>query len=178
MKLFAAVVVAVLACANAESPLFFQEELVDHVNSLKTTWVAGINRRFQGVPLDVIKNQMGVLEGGEVLPVKDDIAEDIPDSFDARTVWPACPSIGEVRDQGSCGSCWVSDLKWVLSSANLIHCACFIFIYFIYLFHLFIYLQAFGAVEAMTDRYCIHFNQTAHISAEDLNSCCKSCGNG
>ena len=40
------------------------------------------------------------------------------------------------------------------------------------------WVQAFGAVEAMTDRYCIHFNQTAHVSAEDLMACCKSCGNG
>lgn len=41
--------------------------------------------------------------------------------------------------------------------------------------------QAFGAVEAMTDRYCIHSNgtQTPRISAEDLLSCCGSqCGQG
>lgn len=31
---------------------------------------------------------------------------DLPDTFDARTQWPNCPSIQEVRDQGSCGSCW------------------------------------------------------------------------
>ena len=27
----------------------------------------------------------------------------VPDSFDARTQWPNCPSISEIRDQGSCG---------------------------------------------------------------------------
>lgn len=31
---------------------------------------------------------------------------DIPESFDSRTAWPHCPTIGEIRDQGSCGSCW------------------------------------------------------------------------
>ena len=31
---------------------------------------------------------------------------DIPESFDARKAWPECPSIGEIRDQGNCGSCW------------------------------------------------------------------------
>lgn len=39
---------------------------------------------------------------------------------------------------------------------------------------------AFGAVEAMTDRYCIHSNgtNTPHISAEHLLSCCDQCGDG
>ena len=39
-------------------------------------------------------------------------------------------------------------------------------------------LQAFGAVEAMSDRYCSFYNETVRISAEDLNSCCESCGMG
>lgn len=33
--------------------------------------------------------------------------EDLPENFDARTNWDKCPTIGEIRDQGSCGSCWV-----------------------------------------------------------------------
>ena len=33
---------------------------------------------------------------------------DIPESFDSRTKWPHCESIGEIRDQANCGSCWVS----------------------------------------------------------------------
>jgi cathepsin B len=38
---------------------------------------------------------------------------------------------------------------------------------------------AFGAVEAMSDRYCIHLKKTnLSISAQDLNSCCTSCGFG
>lgn len=41
-------------------------------------------------------------------------------------------------------------------------------------------VQAFGAVEAMSDRVCIASggNANAHISAEDLLSCCTSCGMG
>jgi len=30
----------------------------------------------------------------------------IPATFDARQQWPSCTTIGNIRDQGSCGSCW------------------------------------------------------------------------
>ena len=39
-------------------------------------------------------------------------ATDIPDEFDAREKWGSmCPSLHEVRDQGSCGSCWVMQFR-------------------------------------------------------------------
>ena len=41
-----------------------------------------------------------------------------------------------------------------------------------------LHVQAFGAVEAMSDRYCIQLNLNLHISAQDLLSCCKTCGSG
>ena len=34
---------------------------------------------------------------------------EVPDTFDAREEWPNCPTTKEVRDQGACGSCWVSE---------------------------------------------------------------------
>ena len=40
--------------------------------------------------------------------------------------------------------------------------------------------QAFGAVESMSDRICIHSSgkKNAHISSEDLLTCCSECGMG
>lgn len=35
-------------------------------------------------------------------------ADDIPAFFDSRTKWPNCHTITNIRDQGQCGSCWVS----------------------------------------------------------------------
>lgn len=34
------------------------------------------------------------------------IRDDLPENFDSRVNWPNCPTIQEIRDQGSCGSCW------------------------------------------------------------------------
>ncbi|RCN47342.1 hypothetical protein ANCCAN_06630 [Ancylostoma caninum] len=31
---------------------------------------------------------------------------EIPESFDARSQWPDCPSLRNIRDQANCGSCW------------------------------------------------------------------------
>jgi cathepsin B len=44
----------------------------------------------------------------------------------------------------------------------------------------FLKFQAFGAVEAMSDRICIHSDASVkvRISAEDLNDCCYDCGDG
>ena len=87
-----------------------QEDIVNYVNSLDTTWTAGVNSRFLGLSKEEIQWQMGTfLEGGSVLPVKNVEAKDLPDNFDARTNWPNCPTISEIRDQGSCGSCWVCE---------------------------------------------------------------------
>lgn len=122
--------------------------IIDEVNSLQTTWKAGHN--FENIDLEYIQGLCGTLDdpNRSQLPVHRNLfAMDLPDSFDAREKWgDICPSTKEVRDQGSCGSCW-----------------------------------AFGAVEALTDRICIHSNgeHKPHISAENLLACCGIwCGFG
>ena len=46
------------------------------------------------------------------LPYKREISDyeiALPTEFDSRNAWPKCSSLWEIRDQGSCGSCWVSN---------------------------------------------------------------------
>ena len=47
--------------------------------------------------------------------------QDIPASFDARTQWPDCPSLKEIRDQGHCGSCWAFGAVTAMSDRICIH---------------------------------------------------------
>lgn len=98
------------------------KNLAEEVNSKNTTWKAGHNKRFNYMSKSAIKGLMGALDDPELktFPLKDDVQNDLPDTFDPRTQWPGCDSLKEIRDQANCGSCW-----------------------------------AFGAAEAMSDRWCI-----------------------
>lgn len=120
-------------------------KMTDHINKANTTWTAGIN--FPNADKQYVMGLCGTILNGPKLPpvVHNTARMNLPQTFDARQQWPNCPTIKQIRDQGSCGSCW-----------------------------------AFGAVEAMSDRLCIHSNAkiSVEISAEDLLSCCDLCGMG
>ncbi|RXN20678.1 cathepsin B-like protein [Labeo rohita] len=121
------------------------QEMVNFINKANTTWKAGHN--FRDVDYSYVKSLCGTFLKGPKLPVMVQYADNIklPASFDPRDQWPNCPTLKEIRDQGSCGSCW-----------------------------------AFGAAEAISDRICIHSNAkvSVEISAQDLLTCCDSCGFG
>lgn len=139
----------VLVVHVAAEPHLLSDEFIEIVRSKAKTWEVG--RNFQpSVSESYIKGLMGVHPDARkyALPPKQleyFSANDLPENFDSRKNWPNCPTIGEIRDQGSCGSCW-----------------------------------AFGAVEAMSDRVCIHSKGKLnfHFSADDLVSCCHTCGFG
>jgi cathepsin B len=144
-----AVIIACIVAVAVAAPAIHQA-LIDEVNAANPGWVAGNNCKFENMSIEDVKPYMGVLPDSHLkwaeLPLAPERNDITPlADFDARTAWPKCDSIGEVRDQAACGSCW-----------------------------------AFGAVEAMTDRHCIASNATKkpHLSAEDMNSCCGSCGFG
>ncbi|RZC33457.1 Peptidase C1 and/or Propeptide C1 domain containing protein [Asbolus verrucosus] len=124
------------------------KEFIQSINEAQSTWKAG--RNFdENVPMSYIKRLMGVHPHSKYhmpsVKIHNLDAVKIPESFDARQQWPHCPTIQEIRDQGSCGSCW-----------------------------------AFGAVESMSDRVCIHSSGEVNFrfSADDLVSCCYTCGAG
>uniref|UniRef100_R4G4T0 Putative cathepsin l n=1 Tax=Rhodnius prolixus TaxID=13249 RepID=R4G4T0_RHOPR len=132
-----------------EDPL--SDEFINYINSLNTTWKAGRNFHPK-TSHKYLTKLMGVHPDAKLhrLPLKssryiENNYVQIPEQFDSRVEWQDCPTISEIRDQGSCGSCW-----------------------------------AFGAVEAMSDRICIHSKAkiSVRLSAEDLVFCCYTCGFG
>lgn len=149
-KMIFAQLVTVLSLATVAihcTTFMDQDTLINQVNSMQTAWKAGPN--FDAAtPEKQILGLMGVVKrpGLERTIFHHDNIPELPVSFDARVQWPKCKTISEIRDQGSCGSCW-----------------------------------AFGAVEAMSDRICIHSGSeqtNVQISAEDLTECCSQCGEG
>jgi len=128
---------------NMEGPVT-NKDIINKVNSdASSTWVAGINKRFNGVTLGEFSRLLGVKKSGAKLSVKPDApVMDIPATFDARKNWPGC--IGPILDQGHCGSCW-----------------------------------AFGACEALGDRFCIQSKGAANVSlSEQLLVSCDSDNSG
>ncbi|XP_066980951.1 cathepsin B-like [Macrobrachium rosenbergii] len=122
MKSFLLVVALGLASAKLH-PL--SDEFINIINSKQSSWKAGRNFA-EDTPLEQLKGLCGVLEGngGVEIPRRMGMIPKgfvVPESFDAREEWPHCPTVSEIRDQGSCGSCWAVGAVSVMSDRACIH---------------------------------------------------------
>ena len=72
------------------------------VNSQHRSWIAS-----EEIPSRDYTLFMGTLPNEHPLETKHvSPRTDLPTAFDAREKWQDCPSIGEIRDQSDCASCW------------------------------------------------------------------------
>jgi len=121
MKVFAILLLVVgLVAANQH---FLSDDYIQSINQVATTWKAG--RNFDAnTPMNYIKGLLGTnITGRGTLPVRSnkELDVELPDEFDARKEWDKCPSISEIRDQSSCGSCWAVAAVESMSDRHCIH---------------------------------------------------------
>lgn len=124
-------VLAELAGANPEiyEDNLSRDEFIAVINSRAKTWTAGINPG----PDPVYMTVTGKASEAELRMFDPDPQlgrtriGDLPESFDARDHWPACPSLREVRNQGCCGSCYAVAVaaamtdRWCIQSNGTQH---------------------------------------------------------
>ena len=95
----------------SQGKIMLSLEFINEINRSNSTWTAGQNFH-PDTPRDYLQRiASGVHPSHEAFLPKKIVShpeenEIIPASFDARQAWPECPGIGEIWDQGGCGSCW------------------------------------------------------------------------
>ncbi|KAL1439064.1 hypothetical protein MTO96_047524 [Rhipicephalus appendiculatus] len=115
----------VTTVSSAGMPIFlepFSDEIIDFINELNTTWKAG--RNFgNNVTMQDFEALLGLLDAtNDTMPVMEyDLSLELPESFDARDRWPKCTTIGLIRDQSGCGSCWAFGAAESISDRICIH---------------------------------------------------------
>ncbi|EYB95971.1 hypothetical protein Y032_0154g2966 [Ancylostoma ceylanicum] len=83
------------------------QAFVDYINEHQSFYTAEYSAEAEAHMKARIMDPKYLVEPAEeeVLPrVVHDVEP--PESFDARDQWPECKSIGIIRDQSACGSCW------------------------------------------------------------------------
>lgn len=88
----------------------------------------------------------------------------VPKNYDIREAWPNCAVISSIKDQSTCGSCWV--IVFLDDVIELSACSYSSFQF-----------QAVATASMVSDRRCIASNGTTdeNLSSEDLLRCCDKC---
>jgi hypothetical protein len=103
---------AIFPLCEVKKRQYLTKTFIDFINKNQSSWRAGkffLENVTSGNFVHL--HPQLVLKVVDEVRVKDCSLEDlhIPDSFDARKEWPHCADvIGNIKDQGSCNSCWVS----------------------------------------------------------------------
>lgn len=103
-------VLVFVALSSASTPQKL-DDFINEINSKQNLWTAGKN--FGDTPLSEVRGLFGAKRlPADVLRtiprmVHDINNTDLPESFDARTNWPECETIQQVRDQSACECSWV-----------------------------------------------------------------------
>ncbi|KAG5473741.1 hypothetical protein LSCM1_04371 [Leishmania martiniquensis] len=90
------------------------KRFVAEVNAkAKGQWTASAENGYlvTGKSLEELRKLMGVISmSTDDVPPRvfsdEEQQQELPESFDAAEHWPHCVTIGEIRDQSNCGSCW------------------------------------------------------------------------
>merc|ERR1711997_79940 len=120
------VVALAASYGNAEQTI---GDIIQNLNASPKLWKSGTNAKF---PVDKKPSDFQHLFGSLEIPKHLDLEERwhptnkvaalaIPESFDPRDEWPACPTISEIRDQSACGSCWAFGAVSAFSDRLCIH---------------------------------------------------------
>ncbi|CAI5972799.1 unnamed protein product [Closterium sp. NIES-64] len=136
--------------ANGLPGSIFKAHLVDSVNkNPRATWKAGYNERVHRLSKPALKSLVGTYRHPP--------ASALP----RKELSPAAMNI-ELPKHFDARKHW-SNCPSISFVRDQGHCgSCW----------------AFGAVEALSDRFCVTFNETVQLSTNDLLSCCATCGDG
>ncbi|XP_016559261.1 cathepsin B-like protease 2 isoform X1 [Capsicum annuum] len=135
--------------AKVESAIL-QESIVKHVNeNAKAGWKAAFNPQLSNFTVSQFKRLLGVK------PAREGDLEGIPILTH--------PKLKELPEEFDARKAWpqCSTIGRILDQGHCGSC------------------WAFGAVESLSDRFCIHYNLSVSLSVNDVLACCGFlCGNG